>query len=293
MVWLLGRIQTNTPSDYPFVRSLQDQFRLTRWSDWGRPPKTAEPVTKPVAAGRTPVAEMDRMDAAAFFTRLCQMMELNPPAPADAPLIGKLAKIGIAPGRQFDFARLPLPTRQALESGVAEAKKALTQPLPGLKKTNGWNVHYSLGRYGVDYLLRAHVARMGLGANLPEDALYPNSFTDAEGRPLEGSRRYVVHFDKNLLPPVNAFWSMTIYDSRGFFTENAIGRYAIGDRDLLQYNSDGSLDIYIQHVGPGVDKESNWLPVPNGQFNVFLRLYWPKPQVLDGTWEPPPIHAVD
>ena len=143
----------------------------------------------------------------------------------------------------------------------------MSGPMAGAKMVNGWRILYHVGKYGVDYLLRAQVARTGIGTNLPEDALYPRSITDAEGRPLEGSRRYVVHFNKSLLPPVNAFWSLTMYDSRGFFSENAIGRYAIGDRDQLSYNDDGSLDpltenstqaatTIVRHAG--VAKTKRW-----------------------------------
>ena len=293
MVWLVGRIQTNTASDYASVRALQDQLRLTPLSAWGKPAKAAEAVPKPDGASRTPIAEMESMDTATFFARLCRLMLQNPPAPADAQLVRRLEEIGIRPDREFDFRRLPSEAQQAVERGVAEAKRTMSGPMAGAKMVNGWRILYHVGKYGVDYLLRAQVARTGIGANLPEDALTPRSITGAEGRPLDGSRRYVVHFDKGLLPPVNAFWSLTMYDSRGFFSENAIGRYAIGDRDQLSYNADGSLDIYIQHSRPSAEKESNWLPAPAEPFSMTLRLYWPKPQVLDGTWTPPPIRAVE
>jgi hypothetical protein len=293
MVWLIGRIQTNTASDYAFVHVLQDHFRLTPLSAWGNPMKPAEPVSKTDRESRTPLAEMEKMDAAAFFSLLCRLMQRNPPAPADAPLMRRLEKIGIRPGREFDFTRLPAKTQQAIEEGADEAQRTISEPPTEGKTANGWRTFYHLGNYGVDYLLRAQVARVGLGANPPEDALYPLAFTDADGRPLEGNRRYVVHFDKSLLPPVNAFWSLAMYDAHGFFCENSIGRYAIGDRDQLRYNADGSLDIYIQHSRPSAEKESNWLPAPAEQFNMLLRLYWPKPQALDGTWAPPPIRTVE
>jgi hypothetical protein len=293
MVFLVVRIQTNTAFDYASVRALQDQFRLTPWSVWGKPAKPAVAVAKRDGTSRTPIAEMESMDTATFFARLSRLMQQNPPAPADPRLVRRLEKIGIRPDRKFDFRRLPSETQQAIERGVAEAKRTMSGPMAGAKMVNGWRILYHVGKYGGDYLLRAQQARTGLGANLPEDALYPRSMTDAEGRPLEGSRRYVVHFNKSLLPPVNAFWSLTMYDSRGFFSENAIGRYAIGDRDQVSYNVDGSLDIYIQHSRPSAEKESNWLPAPSEPFSMSLRLYWPKPQALDGTWTPPPIRAVE
>lgn len=293
MVWLIGRIQTNTASDYPFVHRLQDQFRLTAWSDWGKPLQPAPPAAVPDRSGRTPMAEIDKMDAATFFGRLCRLMKSNPPAPADAPLVGRLAKIGIEPGKEFDFGRLGIETQRALDRAVVEGRKQLSKPVPGGQRANGWSLRYDIGKYGVDYLLRASVARGGLGANLAEDAVYPRALADADGQPFAGARRYVLHFEKKQLPPVNAFWSLTIYDARGFFTENPIGRYAIGDRDRLRYNPDGSLDLYIQHDRPGAEKESNWLPVPTEPFSISMRLYWPKPEVLKGAWAPPSIRRVE
>jgi hypothetical protein len=287
MVWLLGRIQTNTATDYGFVHSLQDQFHLTPLSAWPKFSDPAAPRGIRDSAGRTPLAEMDKMDPADFFTRLCRLMANNPPAPADGPLMKRLATIGVEPGKPFSYAG------KALESGVADARKELSQPIPEGRKANGWGLRYDLGKYGVDYYLRAQVARRGLGANLPEDALYPQALADADGRPFDGSHRYVIHFDKRQLPPVNAFWSLTVYDTRGFFTENPLGRYAIGDRDHLRYNFDGGLDLYIQHTRPAPDKESNWLPAPAEAFNMSLRLYWPKPSILDGSWTPPPIRPVE
>jgi len=292
-VWMIGRIQTNTASDYAFVHSLQDQILLTPWGDWGKPRKPNPPEAKYRPTGRTPLREIEQMDTTAFFSRLSALMHRNPPAPADAPLVRRLARLGIEPGKEFDPKRLPDDIRRALESGVREARKSLAQAMPTSKHANGWDLNYDWGKYGVNYFLRASVARVALGANLPEDAVYPMVFTDSAGRPLEGTRRYILHFQKDQLPPVNAFWSLTVYDARGFFTENSIGRYAIGDRDHLHFNADGSLDIYLQHARPGPDKESNWLPVPSEPFNIAMRLYWPKPIVLNGTWAPPPVRRVE
>lgn len=151
---------------------------------------------------------------------------------------------------------------------------------------------YDLGSYGTDYRHRAGVAWVGLGANLPQDALYPMARVDGEGKPLSGEHRYVMHFDKEQLPPVNAFWSLTMYNNRQFFVDNLLDRYAIGDRDNLSFNPDGSLDIYIQHASPGKNQESNWLPAPKDSFNLIMRLYWPKSEVLDGGWSPPPVTQV-
>jgi hypothetical protein len=139
---------------------------------------------------------------------------------------------------------------------------------------------------------RAIVAMIGLGANLPEDAVYPLLQHDADGQALDGGNDYVIHFDADGLPPVEAFWSVTMYDGQGFQSANELNRFAIGDRDPLQYNADGSLDLYLQHANPGPDKQANWLPSPTGPVGVTMRLYAPKDSVLDGTWAPPPVTKV-
>jgi len=151
----------------------------------------------------------------------------------------------------------------------------------------------TMGVYGNYYLKRAIVALVGLGANQPQDAIYPLNMVDAEGKPMDGGNKYVLHFEQAELPPVNAFWSVTMYDAEGFQVANTLERFAIGDRDTLKYNADGSLDIYIQHESPGEDKESNWLPSPaQGVLGLTMRLYAPKAQALDGRWTPPAIAQV-
>jgi hypothetical protein len=149
-----------------------------------------------------------------------------------------------------------------------------------------------IGVYGDDYLRRAVVAMVGLGANQPVDAVYPLNVADADGHPLDGGNVYRIHFERAELPPVDAFWSLTMYDAQGFQAANPINRFAIGDRDPLVYNPDGSLDIAIQHASPGADGEENWLPAPLGPCGVTMRLYSPRPEALDGRWSPPPIRRV-
>ena len=134
---------------------------------------------------------------------------------------------------------------------------------------------------------------VGLGANSAEDAIYPLLQTDGEGHRVTGDADYVIHFDAGRLPPVDAFWSITMYDGQGFQVANAFDRFAIGDRDDLTFNADGSLDLYLQRSSPGEDKESNWLPAPEGPIGVTMRLYAPKTAALDGTWAPPPVTRVD
>ena len=159
---------------------------------------------------------------------------------------------------------------------------------------NGWQMNTdSMGVYGNFYLKRAIVAMIGLGASQPQDAIYPLNVADADGQPLTGDNDYVLHFEKGELPPVEAFWSVTMYDAEGFQAANPINRFAIGDRDSLSYNNDDSLDLYLQHENPGPQRESNWLPAPRGPLGVTMRLYAPAPQALDGRWNPPPIQRVN
>ncbi|GAA4982991.1 hypothetical protein GCM10025734_04630 [Kitasatospora paranensis] len=157
---------------------------------------------------------------------------------------------------------------------------------------NGWRTSTdTMGVYGNSYFKRAVVAAGGLGANPPEDAVYPVLATDADGRPVAGENDYVLHFDADALPPAGAFWSVTMYDGEGFQVGNELDRFALGDRDPLTYNADGSLDIHISHRNPGRDRQANWLPAPLGPLGVTMRLYAPAPQALDGRWNPPPVRA--
>jgi len=159
---------------------------------------------------------------------------------------------------------------------------------------NGWQmISKSIGVYGNDYLQRATINLLGLGANPAEQAIYPLNITDKNGKAPVGEKKYVMHFDRDQLPPVEGFWSITMYDMDGFTVPNALNRYAIGDRDDIKYNEDGSLDIYMQHTSPGREKESNWLPTPaKGKLGITMRLYGPKESVLDGGWKPPYIEEV-
>jgi hypothetical protein len=145
------------------------------------------------------------------------------------------------------------------------------------------------GRYGTNYMVRALAARFFLGVLPAEDAVYLSCLKDSTGQPLKGAQRYSIHFEKGQLPPVKAFWSLTLYDNDGYFTTNAIKRFSIGDRDALKFNGDGSLDLYIQHDSPGAERESNWLPAPATGFNLALRMFWPDEQVVKGAWTPPPV----
>ncbi|MBO0861460.1 MAG: DUF1254 domain-containing protein [Chloracidobacterium sp.] len=294
MVWLIGRTQTDGKGDYAAVHAIQDQYKITPLSEWGkayRAPDNA-PVAISVDVKTPPVEQVAKMDAVTFFARSNGLMKDNPPADADAPALNSFAAIGVAPGSPFDFKSLDQSVAMSIEQCVKTAQERISAEArkPQGENVNGWEVMTNMGRYGTNYLFRSIVALVGLGANLPEDAIYPHATTDAEGQPLTGDNHYVIRFPKGQLPPVNAFWSISMYNSKQFFAQNQINRYAIGDRDNLKLNDDGSLTIYIQRDSPGEDKESNWLPAPpppDDSFNVFMRLYWPKKEIIDGVWMMP------
>jgi len=295
IVWIAGRTQTNGKADYEAVHAIQKEYKLTPLSAWGKPytPPTNVPVD-PQISKYPPVEQVKKMPAPAFFARLNALIKENPPAAADAEAMKKFAAIGIAPGQKFNVQDFDPAVKSALEKGMKEAFQEIAAKAqkPPSKVVNGWMLTYDLGSYGTKYLYRAAIALVGLGANLPADALYPTTRVDGEGKPFTGKNKYVMHFTKDQIPPVKAFWSLTLYNNKQFFVENPINRFAIGDRDKLKFNPDGSLDLYIQHESPGQEKETNWLPAPKDSFNLIMRLYWPKKSVLDGTWAPPPVKRV-
>jgi len=228
------------------------------------------------------------MDAATFFARFAEVLKDNPPNQVDYPTLHRLQRVGLERDQDFDLNAAPANIKQAFERGTAEARALLAAEAKKASGT-GWSYRTDGGAYGVNYLFRATIANWGLGYNLPQDAVYPSLATDSEGRPLDGRNAYVLRFENGGLPPVEAFWSVTAYDADGYFIPNALERQAIGDRDTLALNADGSLELYIQAESPGKDAEANWLPVPKAPFNLLMRLYSPKSEVLDRTWTPPPV----
>ncbi len=290
MAWLIGRTQTNGSADYERVHAFQDALSLTPLSAWGS--EYAPPADLPVEPGvdltTPPPEQVEAMDASGFFGRLATLMVANPPHEADAPALARFASIGLAPG---SFAPRP-EIGSALEAGTNDAVTLLNTRDPAAGSPNGWVMHRGLGAYGTDYLRRAFVARVGLGANLDADAIYPHASTDGDGHALSGNHRYVLRFDPGRTPPARAFWSLTMYNDRQYFVDNPIGRYAIGDRDALALNADGSLDLWLQHDPPDPQRESNWLPAPRGAFNVILRVYWPTEEAIAGRWSPPAIERI-
>jgi hypothetical protein len=291
-VWIIGRTQTNGVSDYDAVHKIQDGYKTTPLSQWGKEPQKPKVTTDPTVDMKTPtLIQVNNMSAATFFAYAAELMKKNPPHITDEPLVAQMKLIGIESGKSFDFQKLDSATQMALEGVPADGQKMMLDGVPTIAKVfNGWQMNVNtMGVYGNYYLKRAIIAMIGLGANLPEDAIFPTLVTDANGNPLDGNNSYLLHFNKSELPPAGAFWSITMYDAEGFQAANKLNRFAIGDRDNLTFNTDGSLDIYIQHNSPGVDKESNWLPAPRGTLGITMRIYGPKQEALDGRWVPPAV----
>lgn len=287
-VWIIGRTQTNGPSDYAAVHAVQNGFTITSVSGAAF---QATPRDPNVDTATEPLVQVNSMSAPAFFAYATELLALHPPHATDWSILQRLARIGIVRGQPFDPSRT---TPEILE----EAKRASLATMKELRPTaspvvNGWRMKRDGGVFGSAYLQRAMTAMGGLGANVPEDAMYPTTIVDGDGQPLKGEQRYVLHFERDELPPAGAFWSVTLYDMDGFQIPNALDRFAIGDRDPLRFHADGSLDLFIQHASPGAEHESNWLPTPaSGPINLTIRLYAPEPEVLDGRWNPPPIRRV-
>lgn len=291
MVWLIGRTQTNGAIDYPLVHRLQDGITLRplHGVQAQKPPPAWQPAT---TRPEPPIRQMQAMDSALFFTRLALLMVRNPPAAADGPMLLKLARIGVAPGQPPQWSLLD---GWAVRLGRQIADWTVARELGKRETRNGWITPPSmLGNYGSFYNTRAVVAMVGLGANLPADAMYPSASVDSEDRALHGDHRYRLHFAPGALPPVNAFWSVTAYGADDFLIGNRLHRYALGDRDQLVFNPDRSLDLWVQADAPPGAQQPNWLPVKAGApFLLSTRLYWPKAAALEGRWGMPAVERLD
>lgn len=295
MVWIIGRTKTDGPPDYPAVNKLQAGFIVTPLSQWGTPASPPRVVIDPSVDMKTPPkVQVDTMPAAAYFGYAAELLKLHPPHATDQPMIARLKKIGLEAGKSFDLSKAPPVVRKALDAAPAQGQRLMAWKVPTLARVvNGWAMNTdTMGVYGNYYLKRAIVAQVGLGANVPEDAIYPMNLADDTGKPLDGANRYVLHFEKNELPPVAAFWSVTLYDSDGFQVANTLNRFALSSWMPLQTNADGSLDLLVQNDSPGAAKEANWLPAPKGPFNLVMRMYAPRPEALIGKWAPPAVTRV-
>jgi len=291
-VWIIGRTKTDGPADYDAVHKIQAGFKITPLPQWGKTPEEPKFEANPDIDMKTPPKiQVDTMPADKFFAYAAELLKLQPPHITDEPIIARLARIGFEVGKSFDLDKADAAVRAGLESAPEDAQKLMAWKMPTLARVaNYWSMNTdTMGVYGNYYLKRAIVTQLGLGANLPADAIYPLNIGDAEGKPLDGANNYIIHFDKADIPPVEAFWSITLYDPQGFQVANTLNRFAVSSWMPFHYNPDGSLDLYFQNETPGPDKEANWLPAPKGPFNLTMRLYAPKSAALTGKWNPPPV----
>jgi hypothetical protein len=300
LAWIFGRTAVADRGDIANAVKIQDQYKLTgpakkapakgAAAKKGAPAKAAAPAAAaPAASDKLPRDQVAAMSAATYFARVAALLRDNPPGKDDAPILEKMKLIGLTPGQPFDASKLDPSVRQALDEGVQEAMKAVSQAAGGLAGAdirNGWRIDRALGRWGSDYGRRAVAAWNGIGLNAPEDAIFMSTDLGG-GKKLDGANRYVLHFDAHQLPPTDGFWSVSLYDDKQRFVANPANRYNIGSTDKLKVNADGSLDIVMSQANPGGD--ANWLPTPKGPFNVILRVYWPKQELIDGRWNPPAI----
>jgi len=291
-VWIIGRTKTDGPPDYDAVHKVQAGYQITPLSEWGKAPSPPPAQIDPSVDMKTPPkVQVDTMPAEKYFGYAAELLKLHPPHLTDQPIVAQMRRIGIEPGKSFEPDKLDPAVRKALATAPADGQQLMKWKVPTLARiVNGWSMNTdTMGVYGNYYLKRAIVAQLGLGANLPEDAIYPMNLADESGKPLDGANRYTIHFDKGATPPAAAFWSITLYDSEGFQVANVLNRFAVSSWMPFVYNPDGSLDLYFQNESPGKEREANWLPAPKGPFNLTMRLYAPKSDALTGRWSPPPV----
>ncbi len=308
-VWLLGRTLVDGPSDLPAVNRIQQQYKVTPLSAW----ETGARQPPVVTTQYPPTIPKSIPSGAQFIATLNDEMNVDPPPAADDCALQAMAPAGVRVPHPSSAQTLlsdlsdeapPLPsvasdpvTDAALTAGTNTAAKIIAGGEDRLdassrRVNNGWNILGGwVGDYGIRYLGRSIVATVLLAANTPAQTIYPIADTDVTGRTLSGAYRYTVRFPRGDLPPVRAFWSLTMYDSSLFLYANQINRYAVGDRTRgLHFARDGSLTFYIQHDQPGsADERANWLPAPSGQFHLILRLYQPGSAALTGRWKPAPV----
>ncbi len=296
IVWVMGRTQCNGPDDFPAVHAIQDAYRLVPLSRWGSGPTAAvrAAIDPSVDDVTPPLEQVNAMSGVELLTYYAELTKSHPAHANDYPILERMKALGLQTGESFDAGRLTPAVRDAINEGAAAALSDMIGSATdgSLGVWVGPWMTIQGGTYGTDYRRRAMVAMAGLGCNLPEEALYPGTATDSDGEVLTGAHRYVLRFEADEIPAADAFWSLTMYDEVGFQVPNKLDRFAIGDRDPVVYGDDGSLELYIQRESPGADRESNWLPAPEGAFQPMLRVYSPKSEALRRGLKVPPLRKV-
>ncbi|HWO13856.1 MAG TPA: DUF1254 domain-containing protein [Polyangiaceae bacterium] len=290
--WLLGLTQVRGVADVPEVARFQAGMRAVPWSAWQQEGAPDSRAQEPSSAPEGPGTSVLHMTPNAYFARFCELTRTNPPHAHDGVVVDRLRRIGIAPGRRFVPHEVPRAVRGALEHAKALLPRRLEAAYEqSFRTSNHWRTPTQpRGVHGNDYLVRAGAAHAGVGAHASEDAVDFTAARDSAGAPLRSARPYTLTFRQGQLPPVRAFWSLTLYDDRQKLVANANGRHALGSGDDLLLSADGSLTLYLQRERPGDERERNWLPTPEaGDFSLSLRLYWPGRAVVDRAWNPPPV----
>ncbi|MPS80519.1 MAG: DUF1254 domain-containing protein [Achromobacter sp.] len=292
-VWARLLIQTDVPTDYAAVNTLQDGYALTPLSQWNLPAQSQRVKSDPNLDLKISVREqVESMPTDAFFAYAAELLRKNPPHATDQPVLARLRQVGLIPGRPFDFDKLDHPAKQGMRRGLRAARERM-QAAAGttLRSLNGWQQETAqVGVYGNAYLRRALAAQAQPGSGLPEDLAVLLLAADSQGRPIEGAHRYLMHFESGQLPPAGALWSLAAYDSQGMPGANVLDRHALSDRQPLRYNADGSLDLHFSQTPVPPEDQANWLPLPPaGAVTLLLRVYDPQPALLDGLWMPPPL----
>lgn len=298
--WMLGRVAVKNNNDGKVeIANFQSKLIARPLSERNNDNYvTPEGIINPEYSNKVPMDEVDNKDITTYLNEVMQLMLDNPGYETDKPLLDQLKTIGFEPGGNFKLDQFSSETQEMVKKVPAIVQglfSKMTANPPSENLQNGWNVITSgLGEYGTEYFLRAYVTKIGYGANQSVDAIYPNSAVDSDGNTYNGSNKYVLHFDADHMPPVNGFWSLTMYDKKGFLVDNAIDRYNLGSMKALTYNEDGSLDIFIQAEEPEHLK-TNWLPSPQAgeEFELTFRMYYPKESVLNRSYKMPGVQKVN
>lgn len=298
---VLGRTYAlDTPEDLAIVHELQDQYKVVPLSAYGKDFTFVAPpvVDDGIEHREAPQKVILGLGIEGYFDWMMRLIPASAvPAEADAPMIARMAKIGLVPGKKFDLSKLSPEAQAALKEVPQIVTDKLNAGWANLgEDRNGWRVTTSGAIYGTDYLTRAIWASNGWPSQQTQVSVYPTVYVDGAGAKLDGTNGYTLTFKKGEMPPVNemGFWSITMYqiDNGLWFYPNPLNRLTLSTRNKFKYNDDGSLTLYFQNASPGADKEPNWLPAPAAPFAMTMRLYWPDqtpPSILDGTWAPPAL----
>ncbi len=294
--WIAARIATHGSRDADPVHRFQDGLKAAPLASWGTDYTPPRGTYDAALDRRPPAAQLLRLPVERYFGLFTSLATANPPHANDFPIVQQMARIGLAPGTPFALERLPPDVRAVVQHTPTTAGQALFDAVKRSgTRVHGWRSQLTpIGTYGTDYRRRQVAAYNAFGSELADDVYTLTTIGDGDGKPLESSHRYTIRFDATTLPPVRAFWSVTVYDDRPLLPLGTRPRFTLGSRDPLVKNADGTLDLYVQTTAPGGDKNANWLPPPTeGRFALVLRLYWPETTVLDGVWAPPPVMRIE